>query len=187
MSEYKEFDEYGDEIEYYAVRPNKTQLKKEIAALFDLGETLSKLTHPQLTTLELPENIHKAISDVASMPHTGARKRLLKYIAAQFHKMDVTPVQEKLARFQNKSAHSVREHHIIEHWRDRLINEGNDALTDLFDDQPTADLQHIRQLLRNIKKETETNKPPKSSRLLYRYLKSVFQFDMDNELEETDN
>lgn len=184
MSEYDDYEEYGDDVEYYAVRPNKTQLKKEIASLFDLGETLSKLTPTQLKTLELPENIYKAINDVTGMPHTGARKRLLKYIAAQFHKMDVSPIQEKLARIQNKSAHSVREHHIIENWRDKLIHEGNDALTELFDEQPDADLQQIRHLLRNIKKETETNKPPKSSRLLYRYLKGLFQFETDTALED---
>jgi ribosome-associated protein len=120
------------------------------------------------------------------MPHTGARKRLLKYIAGQLHKMDVTPLQEKLARIQNKSAHSVREHHIIEHWRDKLIREGNEALTELVDGQPDADLQQIRQLLRNIKKETETGKPPKSARLLYRYLKTLFQFEDDIELELED-
>ena len=184
MSGYDEYEEYGEDVEYYAVRPNKTQIKKEIAALFDLAETLSKLSQVQLTALELPEKIHNAIIEVAGMPHTGARKRLLKYIAAQFHKIDVSPIQEKLARIQNKSAHSVREHHIVENWRDKLINGGNDALTELFDEQPNADLQQIRQLLRNIKKETDSNHPPKSSRLLYRYLKALFQFDADTELEQ---
>jgi ribosome-associated protein len=184
MNEYDDYEETGEDVEYYAVRPNKTQIKKEIAELFALGETLSKLSPAQLNGLELPENIRKAISEVGDMPHKGARKRLLKYIAGQLHKIDVDPVQGKLDRILNKSAHSVREHHITEQWRDKLIHEGNEALTDLFDEQPTADLQHIRQLLRNIKKETETAKPPKSTRLLYRYLKTLFQFDSDTELED---
>ncbi len=184
INEYDEYEETGEDVEYYAVRPNKTQIKKDIAELFALGETMSKLSPPQLNSLELPENIRKAISEVGDMPHKGARKRLLKYIAGQLHKIDIDPVQEKLDRIQNKSAHSVREHHITEHWRDKLIHEGNEALTELFDEQPTADLQQIRQLLRNIKKETETGKPPKSTRLLYRYLKTLFQFDADSELED---
>jgi ribosome-associated protein len=184
MNEYDAYEETGEDVEYYAVRPNKTQIKKEIAELFALGENLSKLAPTQLNGLELPENIRKAISEVGDMPHKGARKRLLKYIAGQLHKIDVDPVQEKLDRILNKSAHSVREHHITEQWRDKLIHEGNEALTDLFDEQPTADLQHIRQLLRNIKKEIETAKPPKSTRLLYRYLKTLFQFDADTELED---
>jgi ribosome-associated protein len=184
MKEYDEYEETGEDVEYYAVRPNKTQIKKDIAALFALGETMSKLSAPHLSSLELPENIDKAVKEVAGMSHTGARKRLLKYIASQLHKMDVSSILEKLARIQNKSAHSVREHHILEHWRDKLINEGHKALTELVDEQPAADLQQIRQLLRNIKKEVETNKPPRSSRLLYRYLKTLFQFEADSDLEE---
>lgn len=184
MNGYDDYEETGEDAEYYAVRPNKTQIKKDIAVLFALGEAMSALSPPQLNSLELPENIRKAVSEVGDMPHKGARKRLLKYIAGQLHKIDVDPIQEKLDRIQNKSAHSVREHHIIEHWRDKLIQEGNEALTALFDEQPAADLQQIRQLLRNIKKETETGKPPRSSRLLYRYLKTLFQFEGDTELED---
>ncbi len=184
MNEYDDYEETGEDVEYYAVRPNKTQIKKEISELFALGETMSKLYPAQLNSLELPENIRKAISEVGDMPHKGARKRLLKYIAGQLHKIDADPIQEKLDRIQNKSAHSVREHHITEHWRDRLIHEGKEAITALFDEQPTADLQQIRQLLRNIKKETETNAPPKSSRLLYRYLKNLFQFEGATEADD---
>jgi ribosome-associated protein len=181
--EYDDYEETGEDVEYYAVRPNKTRIKKDIAELFALGETLSKLSITHLKSLELPENIHKAVSEVADMPHTGARKRLLKYIAAQLHKIDISEIQEQLDRIQSKSAHAVREHHIVEHWRDKLISEGNQALTELFDEQPTVDLQQIRQLLRNIKKETDTNKPPRSARLLYRYLKTLFQFEGDTESE----
>lgn len=179
----EEYDyEYDDgEVEYYAVRPNKTQIKREMAALFELGEEMSGLTASQLKTLELPENIHKAVAEVAGMPLKGARKRLLKFIAAQLHKIDVEPIREKLARIKNKSVHAVREHHIVERWRDRLITEGDDALTELLDEHPGADRQQIRQLIRSAKKETETAKPPKSSRMLYRYLKALFNVQDEEE------
>ena len=179
MTDYDEYEDDGEEVEYYAVRPNKTRIKKDLEALFALGETMAGLSPAHLDSLELPDNIHKAVLDVARLPHTGARKRSLKYIAGQLHKIDISPIQEKLARIQSKSAHAVREHHLAEKWRDRLIQEGHDALTDLLDEQPAADAQQIRQLLRNAKKEAETGKPPKSSRLLYRHLKSLFQADTE--------
>jgi len=192
---YQKHDNDDDEeVEYYAIRPNKTQIKKEIGALFDLGEAMSKLSPSQLKTLDLPELIYKSVVQVSGMPHNGARKRLLKYIAGQLHKIDVTPIQERFARFNNKSAHATREHHILERWRDRLIKEGNDALTELLDEHPHADRQHLRQLLRSAQKEAETNKPPKSSRQLYRYLKELFNFDeelteevfLDSDVDEDD-
>jgi len=186
-----EYDENG-EIVYYAVRPNKTQIKKDMAVLFALSEEISELSAIQLKSLELPENIHKAVVEVSGMPHKGARKRLLKFITGQLHKIDVEPILEKLARMKNKSAHAVREHHIVERWRDKLIAGGNDALTELLNEQPHADRQQLRQLLRNAQKEAEASKPPKSSRLLYRYLKNLLKvegetgFEDDAEFEEED-
>jgi ribosome-associated protein len=175
-----EYDENG-EIVYYAVRPNKTQIKKEIATLFALGEEMSALSATHIKSLELPDNIDKAVNEVARMPHTGARKRLLKYIAGQLHKIDATPFIEKVARIKNTSAHAVREHHMAEQWRDRLIGEGNEALTEFLDEYSHADRQQLRQLMRNAQKEAELAKPPKSSRLLYRYLKSFLADDYEEE------
>ena len=89
MSEEYDYDyEYDDkgEIVYYAVRPNKTQIKKDMAVLFALSEEMSELSATQLKCLDLPETIHKAVVDVSGMPHKGARKRLLKFITGQLHK-----------------------------------------------------------------------------------------------------
>ena len=187
MSEEHDYEyEYNDkgEIVYYAVRPNKTQIKKDMAVLFALSEEISELSAAQVKQLELPDNIHKSVVEVSGMPHKGARKRLLKFITGQLNKIDLEPVLEKLARMKNKSAHAVREHHMVERWRDRLIAGGNDALTELLNEQPHADRQQLRQLLRNIQKETETAKPPKSSRLLYRYLKDLFNVEDESEFED---
>ncbi|MGZ8200258.1 MAG: ribosome biogenesis factor YjgA [Methylosarcina sp.] len=173
MNEEQDYHYEEDDVEYYAIRPNKTRIKKEIAALFDLGEVLSKLSPGLLNTFELPENIRKSVIEVSGMPHKGARKRLLKYIAGQLHKIEIEPILEKLARIKNQSAHGIREHHLAERWRDRLIQGNSEDLTELLDELPDADSQHLRQLVRNSQKEAETMKPPKSSRLLYHYLKEL--------------
>ncbi|SJM92746.1 ribosome biogenesis factor YjgA [Crenothrix polyspora] len=168
------YEEQEDEVEYYAIRPNKTLIKKEIGILFKLGEEMSALSPAHLKSLELPEKIHKAVVEVSVMKLNGARKRLLKFIAGQLHKIDVDPILERLARIKTQSAHVVREHHITERWRDRLINDGNDAITELMDDYPQADRQKLRHLVRNAQKEAELAAPPKSSRLIYQYLKELF-------------
>ena len=187
MSEEHDYEyEYNDkgEIVYYAVRPNKTQIKKDMAVLFALSEEISELSTAQVKQLELPDNIHKAVVEVSGMPHKGARKRLLKFITGQLNKIDLEPILEKLARMKNKSVHAVREHHRVECWRDRLIAGGNDALTELLNEQPDADRQQLRQLLRNVQKESEAAKPPKSSRLLYRYLKNLLKVEGKTESED---
>ncbi|MDI1293385.1 MAG: ribosome biogenesis factor YjgA [Methylobacter sp.] len=186
MSEEYEYDDEAEE--FYAIRPNKTQIKKDMAVLFALSEEMSELPAGQLKTLELPEIINKAVIEVSGMPHKGARKRLLKFITSQLHKIDLEPILEKLSRIKNKSAHAVREHHAVERWRDRLISDGNDALMALLAEQPQADRQVLRQLSRNAQKEAEAGKPPKSSRQLYRQLKLLFQVEseLDDESEFED-
>jgi ribosome-associated protein len=174
-----EYDEDGN-IVYYAVRPNKTQIKKEIAVLLALGEEISNLPSAQITALSLPEKLDASIREIAKMPHKGARKRQLKFIAQQFYKMDdIQPILDKVAKFKNQSSHAVREHHAAERWRERLLTEGQVALTALLDDYPMADRQQLRLLIRQALKERELTTPPKASRQLYRYLKQLF--DEDNE------
>jgi len=58
-----------------------------------------------------------------------------------------------------------------------LSEAGHEALTALLDTYPSADSQYIRQLQRNAKKELAAQKPPKSARLLYKYVKSLLEND----------
>lgn len=180
-----EYDNEGN-IVYYADRPNKTQIKKDIARLNTLGEEISTLLATQISTLNLPEKLEVAIKEVVKMPHRSARKRQLKFIAQQLYKMedDIEIIFEKVAKFKNKSSHATREHHLIEKWRDRLLKEGQGALTELLDEYPHNDSQHLRQLVRNAQKEFVAGKPSKSSRLIYRELKALFE--IEEEFEEDD-
>ncbi|MCK4840697.1 MAG: DUF615 domain-containing protein [Methylococcales bacterium] len=173
--EQPEYDENGDLIEYYAIRPNKSQIKRDIAEIAKLAEELTQLTEPQLTTMKMPGELEKSIIDAKKMPGTKpARKRQLKFITAKLRDIDLDKVFENLGRIKTKNAHGVREHHQAEEWRDRLIaNAGNDILTELLNQYPNADAQQLRQLQRNAQKEAKAEKPPKNARLLYKYLKEL--------------
>ena len=171
---FEEFEEGDDEVEYYAIRPNKTQIKKQIAVVFAMAEEICQLTPTQIAEFNLPENVETALLDAGKMGQNAARKRLLKFITGQLRTLDTDAVQEKLARMKNKSAHAVREHHQAERWRDQLIADtGNQQLTLFVAEYPDADVQHLRQLQRNAQKEAKEGKPPKSARQLYKYLKDV--------------
>lgn len=173
--EESEYDENGDLIEYYAIRPNKEQIKRDIAELAKLAEELTHLTEPQLAAMQLPDKIESSINDAKKMPATKpARKRQLKFITGRLREIELDNVIETLGRLKTQSAHGVREHHQAEQWRDKLIaSEGNGVLTELLDQFPTADAQHLRQLHRNAQKEAKAEKPPKSARILYQYLKEI--------------
>lgn len=156
-------------------KPSKTQLKRESAALHEMAAELAALPAAQLEALELPEAIFKSVVEASHMPAKGARKRLLKYIGGLLRDADADAVREKLAQIKNQSVHSAREHHKIERWRDRLIQENDEALTELLNDYPEADRQHLRQIVRNAKLELKKEKPPRYARELFRYLRALIQ------------
>jgi len=170
-----EYDENGEIIQYYAIRPNKEQIKRDIAEVAKLAEELTNLSENQLTSMHMPEQLEKAIVAAKKMPVTKpARKRQLKFITAKLREIDLEKVNDVLGRIKSRNAHGVREHHQAEQWRDQLIVcEDNTVLTDLLNEQPMADRQHLKQLQRNAQKEAKEEKPPKSARLLYQYLKEL--------------
>ena len=159
---------------YYAVRPNKTQIKRDIAVIHELAEEIVDLPATQMFELTLPLDIYEAAKAAAGMPQKGARKRQLKFLTGLLRNIDIEEIQEKLATIKNQSALAAKAHHLLERWRNRLLDEGDQALSSLLQDYPQTDRQQLRQLLRNAKKETETGKPPKSARLIYQYLKELF-------------
>ena len=62
--------------------------------------------------------------------------------------------------------------HAIENQREKLLSDGS-ALTAFVQQYPDADVQKLRTLIRNAKKEQAENKPPKSYREIYRELKQL--------------
>lgn len=174
----EDFEEILDDDEGipYAVRPNKTGIKRDIALILKIAEQLTTLSVEQLERFELPETLQNVILQAAKMPQKTARKREMKYITAQLRKIDLAPIQEQLDRYNSTSFHAVREHHQAEKWRDKLIlSEDKNLLTQFLTQYPHANAQQLRQLQRNAKKEIIAEKPPKSARLLYKYLKQLFE------------
>lgn len=64
-----EYDEHGEVIEYYAIRPNKEQIKRDIAEVAKLAEQLTHLSESQLSSMAMPEQIENAI--IAAKKNAG--------------------------------------------------------------------------------------------------------------------
>ncbi len=60
--------------------------------------------------------------------------------------------------------------HRLEHWRDALLERGDDALGEVLEAFPHADRQRLRQLVRNARDEQQRGKPPRAARELFRLL-----------------
>ncbi len=151
---------------------SKSQIKRELHALHDLGKQLVALSDSRLRTLGLTEPLQTAIMDARRFKR-GALKRQLQYIAGLMREVDAAAVQQALDGFQRPQQQEVEALHEVEAWRDALL-AGDEALLDeLVRRFQHADRQHLRQLVRNANRERQLNKPPKSARALFRELSSL--------------
>ena len=154
---------------------SKSQRKRDSLELRALGAELVKLSSEQLERLALPPELKEALLVMKSIKQRGALKRQLKFVGGLMRELDVVPIRENFARIKMQSGHAVRQHHNIERWRDRLIDEGDAALGVLMSEVPDVERQRVRQLIRSAQLERDQEKAPKSARALYRYLKECLE------------
>ncbi len=152
---------------------SKSQLKREVNALQDLGAAIVKLGAKDLSKIPLPDNIANAIHEARRLNSHSALRRQMQYIGKLMRDVDPKPIQQALDAIRLCGQKSSAHFHAIEQWRDRLINEGQPALNEFIGQNPQADRQQLRQLMLNATKEAAQEKPPKSSRSLFRLLKEI--------------
>jgi len=152
---------------------SKTELKRQMHALQDLGLRLTKLNKDQLAKLELSDRLHSAIEEFHRIKSNGAQKRHLQYVGKIIRTEDSDKIEHDLGLYEAGQQAHTQTFHKLERWRDRLINEGNSALQEYIQEHSNADVQHLRQLIRNAQKELKLNKPPASSRKLFKYLREI--------------
>lgn len=150
---------------------SKSARKREAHAAQDLGERLVGLDNAVLGQLSLPDNLREAIRQAKSIKAHGGRRRQMQYIGKLMRAMDTTELVEALERLDPASPQAVRLQHACEQWRERLIEEGVPAVTEFVDQYPDADVQQLRQLLRQIDKERREDRPPRYQRELFRWLR----------------
>jgi ribosome-associated protein len=156
----------------YAIRPNKTQLKSEIKLLNLLAKELIALPDSALKKVPLSDTMRRAIWDGQKF-QKGALQRQLRRIVKLMQQEDIDAIKLELQRQKAPSKAQTAELHQLEQWRDRLIAGDDELLTELIDQFPIIDRQHIRQLTRNAAQEAKREKPPKSARLLFKYLSEI--------------
>lgn len=153
--------------------PSKSELKREMQERQELGERLTRLSTAQLDTIPLDATLREAIADYQRFGHREAKRRQLQFIGKLMRVVDVDAIEHAWQLTQAGSEADKKRQHKLEYWRDRLINEGDEAITAAMEEFNTMERQHIRQLVRDAQKEKRENKAPAASRKIYQYLKSI--------------
>ena len=151
---------------------SRTHDKREAEAAQALGEKLIGLRPEQLNQLDLPERLVDAVVEAKRLTNHGALRRQKQYIGKLMRQVELEPIQAKFAEWEFSSRTQLALFHRLEQWCDQLL-VNDEKVGELLTIYPHMDTQHIRTLIRNARKEQATNKPPKSSRELYQYLRTL--------------
>lgn len=151
-------------------KKSRSQMKREMLALQELGTGLLALSPEQRAQIDLPEELREALLLAEKITKRGAKRRQLQLIGKLMRDTDPESIREVLAGFDRERQRDILRIRQSEKWRDEIIMGKDSLLEEIMEKFVHADRQKLRQLARNARKEKEKETPPRSSRLLFRYL-----------------
>lgn len=166
-------------------QPSKTKLKAEADAAQEIGRQLLGLPKDRLSKLQLEESLRDAIAEAKRLTANGAIRRQLQYIGRLMRDIDLAPIVDQLQRWEGKHQEENARFHHMERWRTRLLEDAK-AFEEFLAAFPRTDVQQMRTLIRNAQKEQAANKPPKSSRELFKMIRDVVEGSTSASLDEQD-
>jgi len=165
----------SSEFEQQYEKPSKSQLKREMTALQKLGAELIAQSRERVKSVPMPEDVRDAILECQSIKDHEGRRRQLQYVGKKMRSLEeeeVALIQKTLDGWKGMSKADTAAMHALERRRDKLLAD-DDALTELRAQHPEIDVQHLRTLIRNARREQAESKPPKAYREIFQILKQL--------------
>jgi ribosome-associated protein len=178
------------EAERTGGEPSRTELKKESTELQKLGESLLTLGGPAFEKLALPERLVTALAEARKITNFEGRRRQMQYVGKLMRLLEPEALQgirDALDEQRGGSAQQALALHAAEKWRDDLI-EKDEALQTWLAAHPDTDVQQLRALIRQARKDGQPDAEAVSKGLAPRRgraFREIFQVVRDT-LEGTD-
>ena len=164
--------------------PSRTELKRESTELQKLGEDLLTLRGELFERLELPESLVDALEQVRRITNFEGRRRQMQYVGKLMRGLDpevLQAVRDALEEQRGGSAQQTLALHAAEKWRDDLI-ASDDALEAWLQSHPETDIQQLRALIRQARKDAPPSQDEVSRGLVPRRgraFREIFQLVRD--------
>lgn len=156
-------------------RPSKSQVKRDMHALLDLGRELIALPPAKLARLPLDEPLREAIALAQRIHSHEGRRRQVHYVGKLMRQADASALRAQLDAWASGSRAETRAMHRLEALRDRLI-DSDEALTQLLAQFPGLDIQSLRAQIRAARKETRDNATlPQGREPARKHFRALFQ------------
>jgi ribosome-associated protein len=152
-------------------RPSKSQMKRDMTALQDLGEELLAMPESRWEPLALPEILYDALRAAKKITAHEGRRRQIQYLGKLMRKIDPEPVREAVALYKLGHAKDSLRLHQSERWRERLLAD-DEAVPAFIAEHADVDIQQLRNLVRAARKDAALAPEKRSGRAF----RELFQF-----------
>lgn len=152
---------------------SKSQLKREMHALQALGEAIIAMAPGERARFPLSDDMLAAVEETSRIRSHEGRRRHMQYVGKVMRREDLEAIKAVYDELEKETLRRDHAFHRLESWRDRLLDEGDQALEAFIDDYPDVDRQTLRQLIRNAQREREGDKPPASARKLFKLIRDT--------------
>ena len=163
------------EFEQEYERPSKSELKRQMTALQKLGQELIDSPRDRVKRVPMPDDVRDAILECQLIKDHEGRRRQLQFVGKKMRSLEeaeIEAIQRTIDSWRGASKAETATMHSFEKKRDKLLSDDK-ALTELLEQHPQLDVQHLRTLIRNARKEQAENKPPKAYREIFQILKQL--------------
>lgn len=154
---------------------SKSQKKRDADALQQLGLALCELNSEQLATIPLTDVLREAIVAAKTIKSHGAIRRQAQLIGKLMRAADSESIQAAYQTLIAEKQAQTHHFHQIEQWRQRLLTEGNVALTEFVHTYQSTDVQQLRHYIKKAREEQIQLHPTGASKALFRYLRTIMQ------------
>ena len=156
---------------------SKSQRKRDMHALQDIGTELEALAKDRLARVPMPEALADAIHEARRTTSHEGKRRQMQFVGKVMRGLDddeIEAIRAALEGFKGTSKAETARMHLIERWRELLLAE-DDNLTRFLGEHPGVDVQTIRNMIRSARKEQQLGKPPRYFRELFQAIKAALE------------
>ncbi|MFT4070181.1 ribosome biogenesis factor YjgA [Paraburkholderia sp.] len=172
-------------------RPSKSQVKREMQALQDLGAELVALPKDALKRMPMPEKLDEAVREARRITDHEGKRRQIQYVGRVMRALldtETAALRTALDTYKGINKAETAKLHWIERTREKLLAD-DAALTEFIRQHPGADPQQGRTLIRNARREAQQGKPPRYFRELFQWIKTAAgadEADADDDAHDAD-
>ena len=155
--------------------PSKSELKRQMSERQKLAETLAGFSSESLKTVPIEDGLRSALLETAKIKTFGGIRRHKQYLGKLMRLLtddEILGIKKQIEIIEGPGRVETAHLHRLERLRERLLSN-DEVLTELIAQHPSLDVQNLRTLIRNARKEKESNKPPKAYREIFQVLREL--------------